>query len=108
MAEYQRAWRLIQADPHFTAVELRYMEDVYEGILLSSVQNLEHVLSVVDAFTTQMSDGQRLEIIHKTEKNVEKNLSDLRGFNQRNMQLSLNRTSSQKNLELLKQYYGIQ
>ena len=107
MAEYQNAWGLLRSDPSFTAIELVYMEDVYQGILLSSVQNLDHVLSVVDAFNTQMSDGQRLEIIHRTEKKVDKNLADLRGFNHRNIQLSLSRTNSEQNLQLLKQRYGI-
>lgn len=105
--EYQRFWRLIQKDPHFTAEERIYMGKVYSGILAETVKNVEQLTLVVQSFTTQMSDAQRLEMINKTAEQVMVNYTDLQTFNRQNARLSIQRAGSQQELKLLRNLYGI-
>jgi hypothetical protein len=53
--EYKRAISLFREDQHFSVDEIKYMEQVYAGILEESLHNLDEVLLVVQSFSTQMS-----------------------------------------------------
>ena len=92
--EYQKAWNLLKKDPHFSAEELRQMEKVYSGILKESSGNLDHLIGIVHSFHTQMSDGERMKIIHQVDGRVQSNLDDLRLFNRRNFGISGQRGSA--------------
>ena len=105
--EYQRVWRVISQDGNFTDSERLYMGKVYSGMLVESAKNIEQMLMVVNSFRVQMSDAQRLEIIHKVGNNVETNLYDLLAFNRQNARISLNRSREQASLETTKELYGI-
>jgi acyl-CoA reductase-like NAD-dependent aldehyde dehydrogenase len=105
--EYKRAYGLFRRDKHFTAEELRYMQRVYTGILEESVKSLDQILLVVNAFSTQMSDAQRLQIINAAADAIEKNARDLRQFNAQNIRLSLARAGDQRELERVQQLYGL-
>lgn len=107
VSEYNTAWAALRHDSHFTASELQSMNSVYTSLLNESVQNIEQLTMVVTSFSTQMSDGKRLELIHSSGRNVDKNLSDLRSFNTRNAQLSLSRARDAQDANELKQIYGI-
>src|SRR6478609_8262084 len=56
-SEYKKAFSLFKHD------ELEYMGKVYTGIINESLKNLDQLFIVVNSFTTQMSDGQRMQII---------------------------------------------
>ena len=43
VSEYQKVWHLIQQDEHFTSREKEYMGKVYQGILTTTVTNLDQV-----------------------------------------------------------------
>jgi hypothetical protein len=105
--EYKAAWRLVQQDEHFTQDELDYMYLVYSGILEESVKNLNEILLVINPFKTQMSDGQRLEIISSAGDKIERNYSDLRAFNAQNVMLSLNRAKDAHEVETVKKLYDL-
>lgn len=105
--EYKRAWGLFKQDPHFTADELLYMGQVYTGILEESTKNLDQIFLVINSFSTQMSDAKRLEIINAAADQVETNYYDLKAFNQQNILLSLQRTKSQNEVEVVKRLYGL-
>lgn len=108
VAEYRRAASLFRNDKNFTSEELEYMENVYTGIIESGSNNIDLLMIVVNAFTTQMSDAQRLAIINQVADNIDKTLVELRLFNNSNMTLSLQRAMDHTELTALKQYYGIQ
>ncbi|KAA5548117.1 conjugal transfer protein TraI [Adhaeribacter rhizoryzae] len=108
VAEYKRAWGLFKQDQHFSPEELEYMSNVYTGILAASSQNLDYILKVINAFSYQMSDAQRLAIINATADQLEINYRDLKAFNEQNMLLSLQRARSKQEVEVIKQLYGIQ
>lgn len=105
--EYQRVWRVISQDGNFTDSERLYMGKVYSGMLVESAKNIEQMLMAVNSFRVQMSDAQRLEIIHKVGNSVEINLYDLLAFNRQNAMISLSRSREQASLETTKELYGI-
>jgi hypothetical protein len=105
--EYTHAWQLLKQDKHFRPEELNEMYQVYTGILDESLKNLDELNLVINSFRTQMSDGKRLELIHATSKGIDKNLSDLRSFNNRNFLISLSRARSIQEAEMIKKLYGI-
>ncbi len=106
--EYQRAWKLFRQDRHFTTGELNYMAEVYAGILKDTEKNVDMLLLVAHSFTTRMSDGERLEYIHKAGRKVDQNFDDLSLFNRQNVIISLQRAKNKNDLKAVKRLYGIQ
>jgi len=105
--EYERAWNLFKQDSHFNASELEYMEKVYAGILEESMKNIDQIFSILESFTTQMSDLKRLEIINNAADQIDENYDDLTLFNQQNILLSLQRAKTTNDVNKVKQFYGI-
>lgn len=107
VGEYKSAWLLFNQDKNFTPDELRYMGNVYSGILNESLKNLDQVFLVINAFVTQMTDAKRMEIINKASDAVEENLADLRQFNDQNKMLSFQRAAERGDIEITKKLYGL-
>lgn len=107
MEEYQRAWRLFQQDKHFSPDELNYMAKVYSGILEESARNIDQIFLIVHAFSTQMSDAKRLELIHIAADQVDINYDDLRMFNRQNILLSFQRAKAQQDVEEIRKLYDL-
>lgn len=105
--EYGRVWSLLQNDIRFTAKELQYMSTVYQGILESSLRNIEQITSVIRSYSLKMEDADRLALIQKVAAQVEQNYRDLRIFNQQNIMLSVQRSKSAQEVRTLKTLYGI-
>lgn len=106
--EYKQAWALFQQDKNFTADEINYMGLVYQGMLDESLKSIDQLFLVINAFTTQMSDAKRLEIINSVSLSVSQNVMDLREFNSQNKMVSLQRAAEKGEIELVKRLYGIQ
>lgn len=105
--QYQKAWRLIQTDKHFSYGELLYMQKVYAGMLEETAKNVDMLSLVVTAFSTQMSDVQRLEMIGRVAIQVDKVHDELVSFNRQNQLLSLSRAKSEFDAKVVKELYGI-
>lgn len=105
--EYKKAWSLAQQDKNFTADELDYMQKVYGGILKESAKNLDQLLLVVNSFKTQMSDAKRLELINDAADKIDENFNDLQQFNSQSIVMSLQRSKSQEQVEVVQRLYGI-
>lgn len=108
VSEYKKAWNLAKADKNFNAQELDYMYRIYSGILNESAKNLDQILLVVNSFKTQMTDAKRLELINAAADRIEVNYSDLKQFNTQNIQISLQRSNGEKQIQAVKQLYGLQ
>jgi hypothetical protein len=106
--EYKRAYNLVGHDRNFSEEEIEYMYGVYAGILEASIANVDDILVVMQSFSLQMSDAERLEMINKTNNALDEHLAALRQFNQRNQLLSLQRTKSKSEIEIIKKLYGIE
>ncbi|MCO5951001.1 conjugal transfer protein TraI [Mucilaginibacter flavidus] len=107
VTEYHQAWGLFRQDSHFNPQELNHMQQVYSGILDASVKNLDEILLVVNAYKTQMTDEQRLELINHAGDHLNENYNDLHQFNNQNIQLSLQRSKDLDDTHSIKKLYGI-
>lgn len=105
--EYKRAYALLRKDVHFTPDEIDYMYWVYSGILSESLKNIDQLLLVINSFSTQMSDGKRLEIISDAAAGIEENMTALRQFTNRNIGISMQRAQGISEVEMVKRMYGI-
>ncbi|MGN6354814.1 MAG: conjugal transfer protein TraI [Parafilimonas sp.] len=106
--EYKVAWGLFKQDKNFTTDELDYMGKVYTGILDESIQNLDQVFLVVNAFATQMTDAKRIEIINSASDQEDANLHDLRQFNDQNKLLSFQRAAAYGDVDVTRKLYGLE
>ena len=104
---YKQAFALFRQDKNFTEDEISYMHKVYSGILDESVKNIDQILNVINAFTTQMSDAQRLAIIDDAAKRIDQNYSDLKEFNNENIKISLQRAKEYNDVDIVKKLYGL-
>lgn len=105
--EYSKAYNLTRQDGHFSTSELDHIAAVYSGIIGESIKHLEELQLVISAYSTQMSDAKRLEIIHEVSAHIDQNLADLRSFNQHNIRLSLQRSKEKKDIDAVKKLYGL-
>lgn len=105
--EYKRAYDLFKRDKNFTADELMYMGKVYSGILDESLKNIDDIFIVLNAFSTQMSDAKRLDIINAAAISMDRIYNDLKSFNNQSIQLSLQRTKSAADAAVVKKLYGL-
>jgi hypothetical protein len=104
---YNRAWKLLKNDKHFTFKEIEYMGKVYNGILAETVKNVDQMLMVANSFKTQMTDAKRMEIVASAEQKTQQNYTDLLIFNNQNAMLSLKRAKSEQEINVVKVMYGI-
>lgn len=105
--EYNTAYSQFKQDKNFSASEINYMGQVYNGILNESVQNLNELLLAINSFTTTMADAKRLEIISSTAKKMNSNLTDLRKFNNQNRTLTMQRAKENNDVQTTQQLYGL-
>jgi len=108
VSDYKKAYALIQQDNHFSADEISHIYNIYSGMINQSVENLNQITVVINAFVTQMSDADRLRIIDGASERIDKNYDDCRQFTQENILLSLERSKDLNDLETVKKLYGIQ
>lgn len=106
--EYRRAFDLFKQDDHFSESEIKFMGEVYAGILRKSIDNLDQVQIVVNAFNVSMSDAERLTIINSAADAIDKNYGDLKLFNHQNQVLSLQRAKHAQEVSVVKKMYGLQ
>jgi hypothetical protein len=107
VSEYRQASSLFNRDAHFSAAELQYMGNIYNGILQESLQNLDQLLIVVSNLSTQMDDAERLQKISQAAKSMQTNLDHLRQFTRQNASLSLERAKDVQDRQSVKRLYGI-
>lgn len=107
VVEYRRSYELLRRDPHFSPQEIEAMTQVYSGILGESMKNVEAIRLAVSNFSTQMSDGKRLELLSTAGDRIDINFSDLRAYNRQNILLSLQRAKDEAEVDAVKKYYGL-
>jgi len=105
--EYKQAFNHFKQDIHFSPSELEFIARVYTGMVNESVKNLDQLLLVVGSLGTEMTDGERLDIISKAAAGIEATLSDLRRFNSQNIRLSISRSKDAQEGQTVKALYGL-
>jgi hypothetical protein len=107
VTEYKRAFSLVKKDNHFSGEEIDYIYSVYSGIIDKSVSSLDQIFLLVQSFTVQMSDAERLALLNRSADEIETYIRDLRTFSNQNIQLSLQRAKSIQDINTVKDLYGI-
>lgn len=105
--EYKHAYELTRQDKNFSPEELDYIYSVYSGIINESIKNVDQILLVINSFSLQMSDAERLNFINHCADNLEKQISDLRAFTSQNISVSMQRAKDQQELQTIKSLYGL-
>lgn len=107
VSEYREASAAFRQDSHFSAAELKYMDNIYSGILQESLRNIDELTTAVTDIATKMDDSERLVRINEAAKSMQTNLDHLRQFNHQNAGLSLLRARDAQDRASVKQLYGI-
>jgi len=107
MTEYRNAYNLFRQDKHFTAGEISNMQQVYSGIMEESARDLQELSMAISSFQTQMTDAQRLALVHTAGNHMQQNLNNLRQFNNGNMQVTLQRAQQLNDMNEVRQLYGL-
>ncbi len=105
---YKSAYAYFNQDKNFSPSEISSMLDTYSGIVDQSLKNLDEIYLVINAFSTNMTDGERLKTIDQAAARIDKNFSDLQKFNQRNVLIDLQRSKENNDIDQIKQLYGLQ
>ncbi|MBC9909118.1 conjugal transfer protein TraI [Chitinophaga varians] len=106
--EYKHAYALLRQDKHFSQTEIDQIYTMYSGIISESLKSINDIFLVINSFSLQMSDGQRLEIIAEVAGKIDEYVADLRRFTQRNIAISFQRAKSTEDIYLLEALYGVQ
>lgn len=106
--EYKRAWALLQQDKNFSRRELDHIYAVYSGMIGTSLKSLDQILLLVQSFTVQMSDADRLELLNAAADEIENTRMDMRSFTNQNIGISLQRSRDAGELQSVRKLYGLQ
>lgn len=107
VSEYKNAYAQVKRDPHFTVSEVSYIYNVLTGIVNESIQNIDQITKLLESFTVQMSDADRMRLIQHASDNIQREIGNLRAFSNQNAALSLQRATDQNDLNAIKQLYGL-
>ena len=105
---YQQAYGAMMRDGHFSVDELRQIKTVFESILRQSVAVVDQLHDLVNAFVTQMDDGDRLSMINELSAGIDRNYRQLQGFSQDMIVLSVRRAKDESDLKMIKALYGME
>ena len=108
VSDYKRASAAVRQDSHFSSEELDHISTVYGNILSQSIENVNTLALVINAFVTQMDDGDRLQLVNTLGERIDQNYYDLQAFTQENVLLSLQRSKDLGEMNTIKALYGIQ
>ena len=103
----KQAYAVMLRDKNFNAEEIGQMGNVYDGMLRRSGDVVRELEKIINAFVTQMDDGDRLAIINDLSASIDRDYQQLQAFSQDMMVLSLQRVRSENDLNFIKTLYGI-
>jgi len=106
--DYKRAIKAVKETNAFTPEELLHILNIYEGIAKESSKNIESLFAIISSFATQMTDAKRMELINQSEAALQTTYDDLKRFSSQNLQLSISRAKSEREIQLVKALYGIE
>jgi hypothetical protein len=106
VGQYRQAYGQFQQDKNFSASELQHMASVYNSILDAAAGNLDRLNLALEPNVTQMTDGQRLQLIDQAGAQMNRNLGDLQQFNRQNSLLSRQRAGEARALAEIQQLYA--
>lgn len=107
VAACQQAYSALSVDSHLSADEIEVCGQVYQGILRQSARTIDQLTTVIQAFTTQMEDADRLRIINELSAGIDRDYRQLSFFTQQTILLSLQRAKDTRDMNLIKALYEL-
>lgn len=77
LESYQKTWNLLVMEGQFSPIELELIQGKFGKILSQSIRNLDELTSLLQSYTAQISDADRLERIHLMDSGMQRNYQDL-------------------------------
>jgi hypothetical protein len=77
LISYQKTWNLLVREGQFSPSELNLIQGKFGKIISQSIQNLDELTSLLQSYTAQVSDADRLERIHLMDSGMQQNYQDL-------------------------------
>lgn len=108
LAQFKQMSAALGSDKHLTAAEVTSMNSTLSGIVSASVNNINQLELVINAFVTQMADADRLAIVDGAELRIDKNFMDMQQFYEGSSLLSLERAQGVGDVVATKALYGLQ
>jgi archaellum component FlaC len=98
----------LRAAGRLLPAEITYVSNVYDGLLIESLKNIEDLLTIITAAKLRMSDDERLDAIDQLYASIEDKLVFARSFNAQASMLSFQRSRAVSESQKLKQNYGLE
>lgn len=105
--EYQQAFSRFNASQVFDKNELKYLVQVYKGLLNQSLQNIDELTTIITASKLSMSDDERIKIIDRIYEDTEDKLQFLKSFNGKTNILMLQRNREKDETQQLHNLYQL-
>ena len=81
LESYQKTWNLLVREGQFSPGELELIQGKFGKILSQSIRNLDELTSLLQSYTAQVSDADRLERIHLMDSGMQRNYQNLVSLN---------------------------
>ncbi|WP_374950073.1 TerB family tellurite resistance protein [Mucilaginibacter sp.] len=107
ISEYKRNFKQFRQSGTFSASEINYMSNVYNKLIVETLDNIGELTNVITANKLRMSDADRIKAIDRIYATTADKFQFLRSFNNQGITLSLQRSKATNDTRTLKQLYGI-
>jgi archaellum component FlaC len=108
MHENNVSLRRLRTGGRLLPSEITYVSNVYDGLLVESLKNIEDLLTIITAAKLRMSDDERLDAIDQLYASIEDKLVFARSFNAQASMLSFQRSRGLSETKRLRQSYGLE
>jgi DNA repair ATPase RecN len=97
----------LKSDDQFSVEEIRYLSQVYSGLIKETVNCVEELSLVITSGQLRMSDEERLKAIDRLFAKVESQYAFVRDFTNSSLLLSMQRTTEQHQTERMRKLYHL-
>lgn len=105
--EYQQAFSRFNASQVFNKNEIKYLVQVYKGLLNQSLQNIDELTTIITSSKLSMSDDERIKIIDRIYEDTSDKLQFLKSFNRKTNVLMLQRNREKDETQHLQNLYQL-
>lgn len=105
--EQKLALQRFRNSGNFSQQEISYLANVYQNLVNESLKNLDELITVTTANQLRMSDDERLKAIDRIHGSMQEKIIFLKGFDQDNGLISLQREREKFANQTVAGMYGI-
>ena len=94
-------------DPNLTPAQVQGIVRGYTVLIQESASYLDDLTAIVSPLKSKMTDAERMELIDALDDKVTHQYDLVSYFTRRNMALSLQQSKAQREMQMIKQLYGL-